>query len=133
MKRVAASAAACLALALVGAAAPDGPSVKEIMDKANKPNGLYDQLRQDLRDDEPMWPDVQKEARELARLAAALRKAKPPKGGQDSWDMLTKAYADNAAALAAAADKKDKPAAVAAHAKLGGETCDNCHKVHRPE
>ena len=43
----------------------DGPSVKEIMGKANKPTGIYFNLRPDLKDDNPSWPDIQQEAKEL--------------------------------------------------------------------
>lgn len=111
----------------------DGPSVKEIMGKANKPTGIYFNLRQDLKDDNPSWPDIQQEAKELAQLAAALRQATPPKGDKDSWDKLTRAYADNAKALEQAASKMDQDGARAAHAKMGEPACMTCHKAHRPE
>jgi hypothetical protein len=130
MKRTAVLAAV---LAAAAAAAPDGPDAKEIMGKANKPTGLYFALARDLKDDEPAWGEVQQQARDLAKLAGFLRKASPPKGEQASWDALTKAYAENAAALAAAADKKDKKAAQTAHARMGGDACMTCHKAHRPE
>jgi cytochrome c556 len=124
---------AILATACAIGAAADASDVKEIMGKANKPTGIYFNLARDLKDDEPAWADVQPQARDLAKLAAALRKAMPPKGDKTSWDALTKAYAENAAALAAAAEKKDKNAAQAAHAKMGGDACMTCHKAHRPE
>jgi hypothetical protein len=128
----AAMAAALLAWPPAGAAPADGPDIKEIMGKANKPTGLYYTLARDLKDEEPSWSDVQKETKELAQLIAALKKATPPKGDKSSWDALTKAYAADAAALAAAADKRDKKAAQAVHARMG-EACDACHKVHRPD
>jgi cytochrome c556 len=132
MKRTAAVTAIFAAACAIGAVA-DASDVKEIMGKANKPTGIYFNLARDLKDDEPAWADVQQQARDLAKLAAALRKATPPKGEKASWDALTKAYADNAVALAAAADKKDKNAAQTAHAKMGGDACMTCHKAHRPE
>jgi cytochrome c556 len=136
MRRTAALAAAMAAAVALwpsaGAAPADGPDVKEIMGKANKPTGLYYTLARDLKDDEPSWPDVQKEAKELAQLIAALKKATPPRGDKSSWDSLTKAYAADAAALSAAADKKDKKAAQAVHARMG-EACDACHDKHKPK
>jgi cytochrome c556 len=123
---------ALLALRPVGARNADGPSVKEIMRQANKPTGIYFNLGQDLKDDNPAWPDIQKEAADLAKLANSLRKAAPPRGDKDSWDKLTKAYADNAKALVQASAKMDQAAARAAHAKMGGNACMACHKAHRP-
>ena len=114
-----------------GAGSADAPTVKEIMGKANKPNGIYDNLRQDLKDDNPSWPDVQKEAKELATLIDALRQATPPRGDKDSWDKLTRAYADNAKALVQATAKMDLDAARAAQAKMA-DGCMTCHKAHKP-
>jgi len=140
MKRLAyvASALALLAAAAVvvspaGAQGEKTPSIKEIMTKANKPNGLYFNLSKDLKDDELMWDEIQKEAKDLARLAAALAKNEPVKGPKDSWAKLTKDYSDNARALDEAAQKKDLRAVQTAHGKLGGMTCMNCHKAHRPK
>jgi sulfopyruvate decarboxylase subunit alpha len=103
MKRLAyvASALALLAAAAVvvspaGAQGEKTPSIKEIMTKANKPNGLYFNLSKDLKDDELMWDEIQKEAKDLAKLAAALAKNEPVKGPKDSWAKLTKDYSDNA-------------------------------------
>ena len=124
--------AALLALAPAHAGNRETPSVKEIMGKANKPTGIYFNLGQDLKDDNPAWPDIQQEAKELARLADALHQAAPPRGDKDSWDKLTKAYANNAKALVQAASKMDQTAAHQAHAKMGGNACMTCHKPHRP-
>ena len=54
----------------------------------------------------------------------------PPKGDKDSWQKLTRAYADNTKALAAAAAGMDKDAAKAASEKIG-KSCDACHMAHR--
>ncbi len=113
-------------------ATADGPTVKEIMKKANSPTGIYANLGQDLKDDNPSWPDVQQEAKDLAALAGQLRQATPPRGDKDSWDKLTKAYADSAKSLAQATAKMDQDGARAAWAKMGGATCKTCHKAHRP-
>jgi hypothetical protein len=117
----------------LGGAGPEAPDVKEIMKRANKPTGIYFNLKRDLEDDSPMWADMQAEARELAQLAAALSKQTPPKGDKASWAKRTRAYAADAQALAQAVAKRDKRAARAAHARMGGATCTNCHKAHRPE
>jgi cytochrome c556 len=123
---------ALFALRPAGARNVNAPSVKEIMRQANKPTGVYFNIGQDLKDENPAWADIQKEAEDLAKLANSLRKAAPPRGDKDSWDKLTKAYADNAKALVQASAKMDQAAARAAHAKMGGKACMACHKVHRP-
>jgi hypothetical protein len=128
-------AAPCFGLAvliLAGAATADAPSVKEIMGKANKPTGIYFNLAQDLKDENPSWPDIQQEAKDLAKLAAALRQTIPPRGDKASWDRLTKAYADSAKALEQATAKMDQKGAQVAHAKMGGDACMTCHKAHKP-
>ncbi len=118
----------------LGGAEPDkAPDIKEIMQRANKPTGLYFNLKKDLEDEEPMWDDMLAEARELAQLAAALGKQTPPKGDKASWAKLTRAYASEAKGLSQAVAKKDRKAAQAAIGRMGGATCKSCHKVHRPE
>jgi cytochrome c556 len=107
--------------------------VKDIMVKVNKTGtGLYSVVVQELRQDDTNWDEVKKDAKEIARLGAMLGKLDPPKGEKDSWQKLTKAYAENTKALDIAAAKMDKDAAKAASAKLG-ESCDVCHKAHRKQ
>jgi cytochrome c556 len=126
--------------ALLAVSAPPTPAqgekpseVKEIMVKANKTGtGLYSIVVQELRQDDTNWDEVKKDAKEIARLGAMLSKLDPPKGEKDSWQKLTKAYAENAKALDTAAAKMDKDATKAASAKLG-ESCDVCHKAHRKQ
>ena len=113
------------------AASADAPSVKEIMSQANKPTGTYFNLGRDLQDCAPSWADIRPETMELAKLAAALREATPPRGDKDSWDKLTKAYADSATKLDQAAAKMDLDAARAAYAKMGEPACMTCHKAHK--
>ena len=115
-----------------GAGTADAPTVKEIMKKANSPTGIYANLGQDLKDENPSWSDIQQEAKDLATLASQLRQATPPRGDKDSWEKLTKAYADSAKTLTQATAKMDQEAARAAWARLGGETCKTCHAAHRP-
>lgn len=121
------------AVGLGGADAEKDPDIKQIMQRVNKPTGLYFNLKKDLEDDDPMWADMRADAREVAQLVAALGKQTPPKGDKASWTKLTRAYADNAKGLYQAVSKKDKKAARAAIARMGGATCTNCHKAHRPK
>jgi cytochrome c556 len=138
MKRVAVLALGLTALCAISAppvpAQGDKPSeVKEIMVKVNKTGtGLYSVVVQELRQDDTNWDEVKKDAKEIARLGAMLGKLDPPKGEKDSWQKLTKAYAENTKALDTAAAKMDKDATKAAAAKLG-ESCDTCHKSHRKQ
>src|SRR5712691_11300819 len=109
-------AAAAVVVSPAGAQGEKTPSVKEMMTKANKPTGIYWTLSKELKDDEQTWDEIQKETKELAKLAAALGKNEPAKGPKDSWAKLTKDYADNAKALDEAAQKKDLRAVQTAHA-----------------
>ena len=106
-------------------------TIKDIMGKLNKgPTSLCPTLGKQLKENAPSWDSIQKEAKEFVGLAEALGKADPPKGEKGSWAALTKEYVANARSLDAAAQKKDGPAAVAAHGKLAG-ACATCHKAHR--
>jgi hypothetical protein len=119
-----------LTISFTGASAM-APTVKDIMGKLNKgPNALTPSLKRELQKDEPDWADVQEHTRQYAALAAALSTAAPPKGDKDSWIKLTQAYAAAARTMDDAAHKKDKGAALSAHAQLS-HACMNCHKVHR--
>jgi hypothetical protein len=106
------------------------PEVKEIMGKVNKPTGLYFNVAKELKENDPAWDDIKPDAKEIARLGALLGKNDPPKGEKDSWQKLTKAYADNTKALEAAVAKMDKEAAKAASDKIG-KSCEVCHKAHK--
>jgi cytochrome c556 len=130
MMRMALAGAVVASAAILAAA--DALTVKDIMKKANSPTGIYANLGQDLKDDNPSWKDIQQEAKDLAALASQLKQTTPPKGDKDSWAKLTKMYADNAAALQQATAKMDQDAARNAWAKLGGDTCKTCHAAHRP-
>jgi hypothetical protein len=134
MKRMAIVAVLLLAAAVLvwpAGAADKALTIKDIMTKLNKPNGLRPNLGQDLMADEPDWDEIQKETKEFAELAAALGKITPPVGDQASWAKLTAVYAADAAALNAAAQKKDLKSTKAAHDRLSAmNTCKSCHDVH---
>src|SRR5580704_14890771 len=118
-------AATALTLSLSGA---DQPSIKEIMNKAHrKGDSLLGTIEDDLKQAQPNWDEVQADTKELVSLGAALGKATPRKGGKASWEQLTAAYLDTVKALDAAAQSKDKTAAVAAQQKLS-HSCMSCHR-----
>jgi cytochrome c556 len=125
-----------LAIAVVATnsdgAADKTPTVKEIMEKANKgSDSLLYGLDSDLKEDEVPWADIQKATKEMVKLVDALGKNDPPRGEKESWKKLTKAYSDQVKTLDTAAKKENLKAAKAAMAKLKN-SCTNCHKVHRP-
>jgi hypothetical protein len=120
---------ACFAL---GSAAFADLTIKEVMDRAHKGSGsLLDSIGKDLKTDQPDWPGIQKESKELVVLGTALGKAKPPRGEQTNWDKLCRQYIDNAKALDAAVDNKNKDTAQTLQKALK-MSCRDCHMAHRP-
>jgi cytochrome c556 len=117
---------------LVGAALAQDkvPTIKEIMTRVNKPGGLYPTISKELKADDTDWDEARAQSKAIAKMAAALGKNTAPMGDPLSWAKLTKEYADNARALDDAVAKRDKAAANAARARLGGEACKSCHKAH---
>jgi len=109
------------------------PTVKEIMKKVNFRDGsLCPLLGRALKVDEPNWDEVQREAHQFTTLVNALALNDPPRGDKASWQQLTKSYGTAAKELDDAAQRKDRAAALSAHAKVANPaTCNGCHKVHR--
>src|SRR5262245_10239140 len=108
-----------LPVALAAAQGDKVPAIKDVMKRLNAgTNCLRVNIDKDLKADEPDWDEIQKDSKEFAQLAAALGKNAPPRGDQQSWQKLTSTYAADATALAAAAQRKDKKAAQAAHDRL---------------
>jgi cytochrome c556 len=107
------------------------PDIKEIMGKLNKPTGVYFSIVRELKEEAPMWEEVQAQAKILSQQAAALNKTQPPKGDLAAWTGLVKAYSDNARAAEQAAQRMDKTGAQTALAKMGEPACGTCHKAHR--
>ena len=122
-----------LTLAVPVSAQGDKLTVKEIMGKVNKgPGALFPTIRKGLNADSPDWPDLQKQAKELATLVDSLGKKEPPRGEKASWSKHTKDYLAETKALADAAQKKDKEGMIAVHIKLT-KACTACHNAHRPQ
>jgi hypothetical protein len=109
------------------------PTVKEVMKKINyRDTALTPTVGKELRADPPNWDEVQRDARLLMTYVEALAKNDPPQGDKASWEQMTRAYIQGARELDAAAQKKDRSAAQAAHAKIANPAhCNSCHKVHR--
>jgi hypothetical protein len=116
----------------LGAADGATPDISTIMRKVNGKGGLHKGLKGEIDVASPKWDDIAKKTKEYSELAAALGKNAPPKGEKASWDRLTKTYATNAKDLHAAAEKKDKAAALAAHGK-NSKMCSACHGAHRED
>jgi len=117
------------------ASAPAGaggvPTISDIMQQVNRrKSGLHSEIGEALQGDSVDWPTIEPKAKNYAALADFLGKNDPPKGDKASWESLSKAYAADAQALYAAAEKKDKDAALAAHQKLS-DSCMGCHRSHR--
>lgn len=123
----------CLVAGGVEGQGTKAPEIKEIMGKLNKPTGLYYNIGSELKSDTPNWAEIGPQAREVAMLAAALGKNKPPMGDEKNWMKLTTDYAANATALEKAIAAKDQAKAKAAFDKMGGDTCKTCHKAHKKE
>jgi cytochrome c556 len=117
--------------ARVDAQAEKAPDIKEIMGKLNKPTGVYFSMARELKEDTPEWDEVKTQAKILAQQAAALTKTTPPRGEKSSWDVLVKAYADNAQKAQKAVERMDKAGAQASMALMGGMACNKCHEAHR--
>ena len=108
-----------------------GAGIGAIMTKLAKgPNSLTPVLGKELAADPVAWETVLPQAKEYAHLASEMGGFDPPKGAKDSWAKLTGAYAQSAADLEKAAEKKDKDAALAAHKQLAN-SCMTCHQAHR--
>ncbi len=135
IRRLIAAVFAPLAFGLIPADAQDAkpPSVKEVMKKINyRDTALCPLLGRALKAEQPSWDEVQRQARQLAQCADALALNDPPRGEKASWRQLTKAYIASAHELDQAAQKQDRAAALAAHARLANPaTCNGCHQVHR--
>jgi hypothetical protein len=126
-------AAAWLVWSPAGAQGDRVPSVKDVMKRLNGgPSCVGVTIDKDLKAESPNWNAVQNATKEYALLAAAVGKNDPPKGDKASWEKQTKGYAELAATLEAAAQKKDKSAAQTAYVKIVG-ACKACHNAHRPD
>jgi cytochrome c556 len=123
----------CAALGLAQAPKDTAPTIRDIMKKLNRgPGSITPTLQQDLKDDDPDWEAIQEQTAEYVKLTAALTKNKPTKGEPASWERLAQAYSAEARSLDAAAKRKNKQAASAVLKRINN-SCNACHKAHKPE
>lgn len=104
------------------------PSIKQVMKTVAGKEGLC--AKCGAAGKEMKWEEAQKLAKSLSACCANLPKNKCPKGDAASWEKLSKKYADQAAAVAKAAEDKDAQAYTAALAAFT-KSCQECHKAHK--
>jgi cytochrome c556 len=104
------------------------PSSKEIMKKVNGKTGLCAKCGELSKTEK--WEDALKTAKDLKEMGEALGKNKPKKGEAESWEKLTKAYAEQTAAIFKAVEAKDADKVKSA---IGAFTkgCKTCHDSHK--
>lgn len=130
--RILFSTALIFGIALTARALDDKvPDIHDIMTDVNGKKGLVAQVKSSAK--QGNWDEAKEKAKKLKELGEAIGKNKPPKGDEESWKKLTKKYAEETAAIAAAAEKQDaldvdKAAATFANQK----NCATCHNAHRP-
>ena len=76
------------------------------------------------------WEDAQKLAKSLSECCANLPKNKCPKGDADSWEKLSKQFAEQAKAIEKAAADKDSKA-FGESIETFTKACGACHMAHR--
>ena len=103
------------------------PTVKEIMQKGHKGTDAYIGKIKKLAKDEK-WDDAKEISKTLAFFGENIGKNKPTKGDADSWEKLSKKYAESTKAAHKAVEDKD---AKALDKALNSINCMECHKVHR--
>ncbi len=135
-KLVAVCVVAALTVAVSVGSQKDGeektPTTKEIMQKVNGKKdapGLCKRCAEAGKAEK--WEDAQKTAKELMDLGKVIHKNKPPKGDAESWEKMTKKFAENTKAILEASEKKDVKAHAAA-IKAFTDSCMACHMEHRP-
>lgn len=127
------TAAALLVAVVAGAVASQDktPDISTIMKKLNgKAKGLHWKAKADLNAGTQNWEELAKLSKDYKKLAESLGKNEQPKGDKKSWEKLTKEYLNNVKKLDEAIGKKDKDAALKAHAAIS-KSCKTCHDAHQ--
>jgi hypothetical protein len=140
--------AGLLALAVIVSGAQVQAEDKDKKDKdtkkADKPKSIEEIMEKAHAGDDAFRAAVAKAVKEgdfkaaaapmkaWGALAPHLGSFKPPQGDKKSWDKLTKQYAEQVKALAAAIGKKDQAKAKATLTKIN-LSCAGCHKIHKKE
>ena len=107
------------------------PSIAEIMQQAHRCRDAYIlHVRNQLAKPDPDWQEVEKRSKDLVRMGQLLSLNKPPRGSQETWELLTSVYVARASLLGDAAQNKDKESALL-HQKKLSSMCVTCHQAHR--
>jgi hypothetical protein len=113
------------------AASPEGMSIRAVMGKlARGPQGLQNQVGNELKNNSPPWETLQAQSTEYVTLVSALAKNEPRRGSKESWAKLTATFAESATALDRSVQSKNRDAALAAHSALAN-ACMACHQQHK--
>src|SRR4051794_19111921 len=81
------------------AIAADDPNISEVMKKVNSKKGLMPKVNEGLKADKQDWDALKTQSHDMKKLIDALAKNEPPKGSKESWEKLTKKYAEDAGKL----------------------------------
>lgn len=107
------------------------PTIKKVMKKLNQgKNAPIAKVKAALKGGSPSWADVQKEAKVIATLSAALPKNDPPRGEKEGYDKLAHAFASAAKSLEESAEKEDLRGSRDALKKIT-TSCMPCHQSHK--
>ncbi|MGL4420095.1 MAG: cytochrome C [Gemmataceae bacterium] len=104
------------------------PSIKAVMKAMNGEKGLV--AKANKASAEEKWEDAVKYGKDAKEFGEALGKNKAKKGDAESWEKLTKEYAEVATAIAEGAEKKDADAVKKAAEKFK-KACSTCHDAHK--
>lgn len=113
--------------------APPFVSIGDVMRAVNGPSGVRGGIAQSLGEaprDEKDWKLLRARAAVMADSGVLLMSLKPSKGTAASWRRHAASYRDAAAALAAAADRRNSDEARLAFDRLN-TSCGRCHADHR--
>jgi hypothetical protein len=134
LKMTLAASLGLMAVVLAGAISADDkkddklPDIPEIMKKGHeKTDGYIAKINGAAKNGD--WAEANKYAKSLAILGEALGKNKPPKGTPESWEKLTKKYAENTKLVLKGTEDKDTKSV---NKGLGGINCRECHSQHKP-
>lgn len=124
--------AVCVLMSAPVGAQPDRKlTLKQIMTNLHKGKApIKMSIDNQLKSAEPDWDLVQKQTRQYRETIETIEGKDPKKGDKEAFARLVKAYIDEAKALEAAADKKDKAACVEVNDRMI-KACTNCHKAHK--
>jgi hypothetical protein len=117
----------------VAPAARPHASIADVMRAVNGATGVCGEVAQSLGEglpEEKDWKLLRARAAIMSDAGVLLLQLKPPRGSQSSWRRHAASYRDAAAALAAAADRRNIAEARQAFARLKTD-CNRCHSEHR--